>query len=136
MSARVTIDGLDELRSALRNLPRDLEEEAGEIVLNAAHEAKAHIRYPRRTGKMASRLVVRTLSGGSFGAAAEVRNTDPLAHIFERGSQARHTRIGANRGSMPPGNVFVPVVIRKRREMFEKLKALLVRHGATVSGEP
>jgi hypothetical protein len=35
---------------------------------------------------------------------------------------------------MPPGKIFVPVVVRKRRAMYERLKELLVRHGAKVNG--
>jgi hypothetical protein len=63
-----------------------------------------------------------------------VKSTAKHAALFEIGTQARHTNIGANRGSMPPGKIFVPVVVRKRRAMYERLKELLVRHGAKVNG--
>jgi hypothetical protein len=35
---------------------------------------------------------------------------------------------------MPAGHVFVPRIIRHRRAMYTALKAMLVRHGLTVSG--
>jgi hypothetical protein len=38
-----------------------------------------------------------------FSAGAIVINRAKHAAIFENGTQARHTAIGANRGSMPPG---------------------------------
>jgi hypothetical protein len=37
-------------------------------------------------------------------------------------------------GRMPPGNIFIPAVVRRRREMYEQLKAMLTRHGLEVSG--
>lgn len=136
MSASVRLEGLDELRAELRSLPSELATEASGIVIEAAQSAKAAIHYPRRTGKLADGLKVETVSAGQYGAGAVLKNTSKLAHIFENGSQARHTAIGANRGSMPPGHVFVPAAIRARRSMYDRLRALLVRHGATVSGEP
>jgi hypothetical protein len=135
MSARVTWTGLAELRDELRRLPAELAGEASGIVLGAAEGAAADMDYPRRTGDLADKLKVETVSSGPFGAGARFVNTSKLAHIFENGSQVRHTAIGANRGSMPPGHVFVPAVVRRRRTMYEQLKALLTRHGLQVSGD-
>jgi hypothetical protein len=36
---------------------------------------------------------------------------------------------------MPPGNIFIPAVMRARRLMYQQLKALLVRHGLIAQGE-
>ena len=136
MSAKVTWSGLDELREALRRLPTDMADDAGDIVLGAAEAAKTEIvaAYPRRTGNLKNHVYVRKSAAGPYGAGAIVTNTAPHAFIFENGTQARHTKIGANRGSMPPGHVFIPIVMRRRRTMYEQLKSLLVRHGLMVSG--
>ena len=133
---RLYFEGLSELREALHALPAALTGEASHIVQAAANGATATIKaaYPVRTGRLRDGVGV-SLEQGPFSTSAIVKNTSKLAFIFENGSQARHTSIGANRGSMPPGHVFVPEVIRKRRQMYEQLKDLLVRHGLGVSGD-
>jgi hypothetical protein len=134
---RLELVGLEELRAALRALPAELTAEAGGIVDNAGELAKSEIiqRYPKRTGNLRDHVTVRTVNAGQFGAAVQVRSSAKHAHIYEIGTQARHNKLGANRGSMPPGNVFVPVVVRQRRKMFERLKDLLVHNGLVVSGD-
>ncbi|HEV8211052.1 MAG TPA: hypothetical protein VGP77_13050 [Vicinamibacterales bacterium] len=125
------------LKAGLRTLPADLADEASAIVDNEAELAKSEIvqRYPRRTGKLREKVFVRTMALGRFGAGVQVVNSSKLAFIFENGTQARHTKLGANRGAMPPGHVFVPAIVRHRRAMYDKLKALLVKHGLLVSGD-
>ena len=138
MSASIRWNGLDELREELRNLPEVLAQEASGIVQRAAGDAAQEIRAGyqdhRRTGKLAAGVKVESKGIGPFGTALVVKSTAKNAALFEIGTQARHTNIGANRGSMPPGKIFVPVVVRKRRAMYERLKELLVRHGAKVNG--
>lgn len=134
---RLVFNGLAELRAELRQLPAELAGEAGEIVSGAAEGAKNDIveAYPERTGNLRSRVTVsRTAGSGLYGVAAIVKNTAKHAWIFENGTQARHTDIGANRGAMPAGHVFIPAVIRRRRQMYERLKGLLTKHGLVVSG--
>lgn len=135
---RLVFEGLSELRAALRQLPTELAGEASGIVIGAAESAASLIvgSYPSRTAELRKGVKVTTESIGPYGAGAKVRNSGKLSSIFENGTQARHTAIGANRGSMPPGHVFVPIVIRERRKMYVKLRELLVRHGLSVSGEP
>lgn len=137
MSASVKWNGLDELRAALRTLPADLTAEASFLVEGAANGAAAEIKaaYPVRTGTLRDGLIVSHREKGKFSAGAIVKNTSKHAWLFESGTQARHTALGANRGSMPPGHVFLPIVIRKRRQLYGQLKALLQRHGLTVRGE-
>jgi bacteriophage HK97-gp10 putative tail-component len=134
---RIVFEGLDELRAALRALPETLTQEASAIVDGAANAAADEIRdaYPERSGNLRNHVVVTHFEGGRFSAGAIVKNTAKHAWIFENGSQARHTTIGANRGSMPPGHVFVPRAVRYRRAMYQRLKDLLVRHGLIVSGD-
>jgi Bacteriophage HK97-gp10, putative tail-component len=130
-------DGLEELKRALRDLPESLAGEATGIVNASANAAAREIEqaYPRRTGNLRNHVSVSHQQGGRVSAAAIVKNTAKHAWIFENGTQARHTDLGANRGSMPPGHVFVPRVIRHRRQMYEALKELLVKHGLIVSGD-
>lgn len=134
---RLVFEGLNELKAALRDLPDNLIGEASNIVEGAANGAATEIRskYPHRTGNLRDGVTVTHFDGGRFSAGAIVKNTAKHAHIFEIGTQARHTAIGANRGSMPPGHVFVPAVIKARRGMFAALKDLLVRNGLVVSGD-
>ncbi len=138
-NAQLRFDGLNELREQLRNLPAELTSEASTIVDSTAREAEAEIRGEyeshRRSGNLAKRLRVTRVDQGKYSAGALLKSTAPHANLFENGSQARHTDIGANRGSMPPAHVFVPAVVRARRRMFEKLKAMLQRNGLTVSGD-
>jgi hypothetical protein len=131
---RFVWSGLDELRAALRALPRELADEASGIVIAAAEGAKADMHYPRVTGNLADHLFVVPLAAGIYGTGAIVKNTAKHAGIFERGTQARHTDLGANRGAAPPGNIFIPAVMRRRRRMYEQFAAMLARHGLVVSG--
>lgn len=136
MSVRLEWQGLEELRTALRTLPADLTGEASHIVEGSANAAAADIKaaYPVRTGTLRNHVTVTHFEKGRFSAGAIVKNTAKHAHLFEIGTQARHTRLGANRGAMPPGRVFVPAVMRRRRQMYQQLKALLERKGLWVSG--
>lgn len=138
MAARVVWDGLEEYRELLRHLPESLANETANFVQAAANSSAFQIRgkYPVRTGKLRDRVSVAKLKKGKYGTGMVVKNTAPHAKLFEYGTQARHTAIGANRGSMPPGNVFVPVILKERRSLYEKVKDLLRRKGALVTGEP
>jgi len=130
-------DGLDAFKADLKKLPDNVTTEADPIVQRSAKEAAAEIKaaYPVRTGTLRNRVFVSRVDKGKHFAGAIVKNTAPHAHLYELGTQARHTDIGANRGSMPAGHVFVPRIIRHRRAMYVKLKALLVKYGAVVSGD-
>jgi hypothetical protein len=139
VSASVRWDGLEELKRELRNLPADLTREASHVVEGTANAAATEIKRGygkhRRTGNLQAGVLVTHFDKGKFSTGALVKNTAKHAHLFEVGTQARHTAIGANRGSMPPGHVFVPAVIKWRRRMYQELKDILVRHGLVVTGE-
>lgn len=135
---QIVWEGLDELKKELQSLPADLAAEASGIVTAAAQGAKDDIvnAYPNRTGDLRNHVTIGSgVNVGRFGASVVVKNTSKLAYIFENGTQARHTALGANRGSMPPGHVFIPRIISRRKAMYEQLKALLVSHGLAVSGD-
>lgn len=128
--------GVDELKAGLLKMTPEMAGEAVPIVFGSANGAKVEIvaTYPARTGNLRRRVYV-TQRSGEFSATAVVKNPAPHASIFENGTQARHNALGANRGSMPAGHVFVPAVIRWRRTMYARLKALLERHGLLVTGD-
>lgn len=134
MSARFVWDGLAELKAELRKLPAELTAEAVDLVFANAEAAAQEIRaaYPARTGNLKNHLTVKR-SRGQFSTSAQVRSTAKHAYLFEVGSQARHTDLGANRGSMPAGHVFIPIVMRQRRIMYERLAQVLTNHGLTVT---
>lgn len=136
---RLRFDGLQELRADLRRLPKELRDEAEEIVFDSAEDAAREIRAGyeahRRSGELAEKVEVQQLKGeGTAFAGALVQNKSKLAFIFENGTQARHTAIGANRGAMPPGHVFVPAVIKARKSMYNRLRELLRTKGLKVTG--
>jgi len=131
VSASVTWKGLREFQTWLESLPENVSTEAEHIVQGEANAAAFAIRsrYPARTGNLRSKVVVqRRVSRGGL-VSYVVKNTARHAAIFEYGTQARHTRIGANRGSMPPGHVFLPIVLQRRRAMFLMLKDMLTKFG-------
>jgi hypothetical protein len=142
---RFVFDGLEELREELRNLPRELADEAGDIVTGNAEAAVAEVRqvYEQHvaSGNLLKRLFIST-SQSAFGAGALVRNSAPHAWIFENGSQARHWAAGKGTGAMwgktaqPPTHTFIRAMMRHRKQMYEQLKALLAQKGLQVTGEP
>lgn len=126
MSATVRFEGLDELRAALKALPEHLRGGAATIVIDHAEAAKQEIvdAYPEVTGNLKGRVVVEPQSS-TYGAAAKVKSTAKHAWMFENGTQTRQNALGHNRGAMPPGRVFVPIMVRRRREMHGDLVDLL-----------
>jgi len=137
MSAALTLIGLDELRAALLALPGELTAKAVGIVSAAADGAAAEIKaaYPEgETGNLKRGVRVGTKGGGDFTVRRVVRSTAPHATLFETGTQTRQTALGYNRGFMPGANIFVPVVVRRRRAMFEDLVAIVEQAGLDVRG--
>lgn len=139
---RLELQGLAELRAALRNLPKELTGESSHIVEGAANGAAATVKgnYKRgKTGNLIDGVVVEHGSFGQFAAGAIVKSKAKHAWLYENGSQVRHTAKGANRGVMPPagpGRAFIPVMIKARRQMYGKLADVLKRHGLQVTGTP
>lgn len=138
---RLAFEGLAELKAALRALPAELKAQSSRIVRDAANSAAGEIRadYARKikhqgTGKLVDGVSV-LHEDTTFSTGAIVINKSKIANIFENGSQARHTDLGYNRGSMPPGHVFIPVVTRRRRRMYEELAEMLKHNGLQVSGD-
>lgn len=133
MSVTAKWTGIDEFREWLRSLPIDAGNEADHIVQGEANAAAVQIRsrYPSRTGNLLRNVFVNKRTSRTGIVSYVVRNPAKHAAIFEYGTQARHTKIGANRGSMPPGHVFIPIILQRRRVMYLLLKEMLVRFGFT-----
>lgn len=142
MSNRLELKGLAELYTALRRLPEELRDRGGQIVHESADEAGDEIRSAYRshevTGNLADHVTVVHADDARsrFGTAAIVKSTAKHAYIFENGTQIRKNAKGKNLGAMPPGNIFVPTVIRHRRSMYQELKFLVTQAGLEVRGEP
>lgn len=137
---RLVIDGLRELVDDLQKLPTTLKSKANPVVRAHARGAFEEIRSgypPRAHDELVSHLemVESETTPGDYAVSMAVRNTSNLAFIFERGTAARHTKIGANRGVIPPGHVFEPIYLRWRRQMDDALKALVEQEGLTVTGQ-
>src|SRR5215207_3965982 len=132
MANRVQWSGLEDFKRALRMLPQELAGEAGNLVEAVANSAAVDIRSAygahRYTGNLQKSVRV-THRERQFGMASTVKVTAPHAHLFEFGTQARHTKAGVSRGSMPPFNIFLPRIRRAQRQMYERLKGMLARHG-------
>jgi hypothetical protein len=130
--------GLDEQYAQLASLVEDLTTDTAPEVERAATDAKTTIYngYPKRTGNLRDGLIVQTRVDPSGGVVkAVVINTSPHAAMFERGTQARHNAIGANRGSMPANPIFSATLIRERRGLYdEAIPNVLKAHGVTVVG--
>lgn len=131
MSTSVKWTGIDEFREWLKSLPLDAGNEAAKIVQGEANAAAFQIRsrYPSRTGNLLRNVLVSRRVNRAGVVSYVVRNPAKHAAIFEYGTQARHTKLGAYRGSMPPGHVFIPIILQRRRAMYLRLKDLLVRFG-------
>lgn len=135
--------GLEELRAELRTLPTRLHAEAAGIVeasgASAAGAVKAEYAQHRVTGNLEKGVKVEHKRDG-LAARSVVRSTAQHAFIFENGTVARHyiTVEGKKHqtGRMPAFNIFIPIVIRARRAMYQQFAALMRRAGLTVTGEP
>jgi hypothetical protein len=128
--------GFQELVDQFATLARDLTTDAAPEVETAAQSAKSAIYagYPTRTGNLKDHLAV-VLHTDATRTEAVVINTSPHAAVFERGSQARHTAIGANRGSMPANPLFSATMMRWRRGLYTgPIPRVLEHMGLKVDG--
>lgn len=134
-------EGLPELLTALRRLPRDLVDEASRIMDGHGAAAEAEIRNNYQahahTGKLADSVERRTVALGPWGHSIVIRAKAKHAHLFEHGTNARHHSQGRYVGIMPPAppmHQFIPAMERQRRAMYRDLRDLLTSHGLEVTG--
>jgi hypothetical protein len=139
MSASVRWEGLDELRAALRQLPADLTAEASNIVAGTANGAIVDMRQEYPPGELTDKLYQSTLARGPYGVGILIKNASGWAWAWDHGTKLRHWKggksTGAEWGATAPPHTFGRIMAQSRRRMYEQLKALLVRHGLSVSGE-
>jgi hypothetical protein len=135
MSVRFEFKGLDELKAALQALPAELTGEASHIIEAAGNRAVLDLKraYPVVTGTLRDRVDV-TFTSSGVSSKALVQSKAPHAHLFEYGTEARHTGLGLNRGRMAPTHLFGKTMAKVRRDMYDGLIALLERHGLKVTG--
>jgi hypothetical protein len=129
--------GLESFRAELRKLPEHLAEEAGVIVLAHAAEAERLVETAYPTGPTGNlkRGVKLTTESTRLAAVGTVKSTAPHAHLFERGTQRRQTKKGANRGVMPVAphsQQMIPIIVSVRRRMVMALMTLVERAGFTI----
>jgi hypothetical protein len=134
---RIELVGLQAFKAALRNLPDELVQEGNDIVREASTRAASDVQnsYPEGPTGNLRRGVTREEDHSSFGVSIVVKSRAKHAWIFENGTGQRTTRNGSNRGRMPAASRdqrMIPVVIRYRRAMTEKLKALVRKAGFQV----
>jgi hypothetical protein len=137
MASSVKLEGLEAFRRALRNLPEDLKNDAAEIVRGTADDAKGEVQRVYHEGPTGNlrRGVTKQEEHGRFGVSAVVRSRAKHSLIYERGTQARRTRTGANRGRMPEApesDRMIPIVVKHRKRMTERLKDLVRKAGFQV----
>jgi hypothetical protein len=133
---RIVWSGLDAFGAQLRQSPTALVRDALNLAQEAVDGARADMVYP---GDLGDRITTTVGTAGPFAVKAVITNPHPLANIFEKGTEARHyitKKHGVTHltGKMPKGNVFIPAVMRRRREFQERITALIESHGFTVTG--
>jgi len=159
--SELKITGLEELKAALRNLPKELVGEADGIVRRTASMMAQDVlaRYPTTgTGALARGVTVEVGSSDALTARAVVRNRARHAYIFENATKSPPRRwkkgsttapyhkkgtrtvplwgIGKSTGTMPGAGVFRTLAPEHRRRMFSQLIDLVERAGLKVTGSP
>lgn len=132
---RLRFDGLEELRVELRALPRELADDGSLIVSGSAETAASLVRaaYPEKRGKLRLGVKVVKARSGPYGAGVVLVSAARHAHLIEFGTAIRRSRIRKNLGKMRERPIFIPIVQRLRRAMYEQLAELLERHGLRVT---
>lgn len=135
MPSRFEIKGRDEFLQALRELPEQLRAEGINLVKGRANGAQVNIKTAylehKVTGNLAAHVKV-DIEESAVGIVANVKSTAKHAFIFEHGTMVRKNKKGANRGSMPAGNIYIPAMVRARRLLTDDLMGLLERAGLVV----
>jgi hypothetical protein len=130
----VLLDGLDELRKALHDMPDELTNAALAIVATAAEDTAAEVRTVYPTGPMRDQVVVSDRSE-PYKARFVVESRAPQAHLWEWGTQNRYTQQGWNRGAAPAhkDHGLVSIAIRHRARMKAALIALVESAGFEIT---
>jgi hypothetical protein len=135
---RLTFEGMDGLREALKQLPADLAAEAAEHIDDTVEVTAASLvqSYPLGDTGNLRKGVKHTVAQSRDGAAGEVKSTSPHAHLWEFGTQNRKTTKGWNRGKLKDqyNRGLVGIALRERKKLNAKLIELVRKAGFEVSG--
>jgi hypothetical protein len=115
--------GIEKLVADMKAEARNVNVKAAHHITVTAHEMAAHLRaaYPSKKGTLIAGVEVEEDSP----LKVRVVSKDPEAVIWEVGAVARRTQAGANRGTLPPGNVFVPARTRYRKLLRSRFRKML-----------
>jgi len=134
MPVNVFLDGLDELRKALRDMPDELTNDAIVIVLTAANNTASQVKAAYPSGPMRDGVSV-TDRSVQYQAHFVVESDTDEAVWWEFGTQNRHTQQGWNRGAEPahPERGLIGIAKRERAAMHAALVELVRRAGFMVT---
>jgi hypothetical protein len=137
MTSGVQWTGLEELKAAMRALPRELADRAGGTVRQRAYAASARMQaaYPvsgrrKKTGGLRLRAGVDTTEElSTFGIVATVRSRAKHSHLWEFGTGLRVTNKGHRTGQMTPNRygapVAVPTMMQERARMHDEIVSIM-----------
>lgn len=149
-SVQVAMEGLDELRNALKALPAELQSAARDRVIAAADDAAAKLRASYPVGTSGRKYQGRRIDPGGLrrgvkvvveenkaSTIATVKSTAPHAHLWEFGTEVRATQKLINRGAAPAHHDqgLIGIAIRRRRQLQSELKAIVEQSGSFVVTE-
>lgn len=82
--------------------------------------------YPvGKTGKLSAGVRVKDEAPFGDTVLLRVRSLAPHSHLVEKGTAARRTRKGWNRGVMPARPIFIPEAIQKRTVFKDKVRRIM-----------
>jgi hypothetical protein len=133
MSVTLLLDGLDELRKALRDMPDALTNDALAIVATAAEDTATAVKavYPNTVMDEGVFVVDRSQQ---YQAKFVVESRTSMAIWWEYGTANRTTQLGWNRGAEPahPDQGLISIAKRNRARMTAALIALVQDAGFDV----
>lgn len=133
---KFTLGGVAVEQSKFKQFPSFLAAQAQAALVSLGTTVAADIAaaYPRKSGKLAAAMTVRSQPRKTK-ARVVIVNRARYALIYDIGWHRRTTKkTHANRGLMPAANVFIPRVMKARETMLEKVAAIMRAEGLTVSG--
>jgi len=137
VSAELVISGIDEELAALRALPDALDKE-GETAVRATTELTAsQLKTSYPSAELKDGVRTRYLQGVPGVEVGRVESLDEHANLWEFGTQDRQTAQGWKRGRSPEHRQqgLVPLAIRNRRRMVERLVKVVQGIGFEVTGD-
>jgi hypothetical protein len=136
MGVKVTLDGFPEFTELLGALPAGLTDASRPVVQQAADQTQAETiaGYPGKGHMRAG--VVQAEESGDATFAVLVRSTAPEAHLWEYGTENRHTQQGWNRGAEPAhrDQSLLAIAETHRLAMNAELAAIVSNAGFEVTG--